>query len=112
VKKVTNCVDDPIIKIAENTTIKLTKDCVAIPSGCVETKGFQTAAGKFTATKNGLPVASGATDLCKEMDKSDAEVRAILQMFGIPETCPVEAVNGLFFLMFFIIKRINVSFLF
>jgi hypothetical protein len=94
VKKVTNCVDDPVIKLAEDAKIKLTDKCMAIPSGCVTSKGFATAAGKFTAKKNGLPVASGSTDLCKEMDKSDADVRAILEMFGLPTACPVEGVRG------------------
>jgi hypothetical protein len=64
------------------------------PNGCVGSKGFKTAKVKYTVSKNGLPLLNGNIDACKEIDNTGEEARGILQMFGIPDKCPVKAVSG------------------
>lgn len=48
------CGSNNVIKMTENTTAKLTKDCEIIPAGCAETDGFKTAMVHYEVYKNNL----------------------------------------------------------
>ncbi|XP_063703231.1 uncharacterized protein LOC134832928 [Culicoides brevitarsis] len=80
-----------VVKVSENTTLKLTKECDVIPSNaCVKSEGFKTAQATYRISKNGIPVMNGKADLCGEMAKSGDDVKGMLEMFGLPTACPIE----------------------
>lgn len=82
---------DAVVQLTKNATIKLTKDCEVIPNACAETKGFKTATIDYQIFKNSLPILRGKMDACDEMTKVNDEVSAMLDMFGMPKKCPIEA---------------------
>lgn len=83
---------DQVIKIATNSTVKLTPQCEMIPNSCIETKGFKTAQVKYKLFKNNIPMLQGGPeDLCKQMEGSGGQIKGILEMFGMPTKCPVDA---------------------
>lgn len=43
-----------MIKLQDNSTAKLTKDCEIIPTACAETEGFKTAMLHYEIYKNNL----------------------------------------------------------
>lgn len=82
-----------MIKVSENTTLKLNKECDIIPSNaCVTSEGFKSAQVTYRISKNGIPVVNGNADLCDKMAKSTDEVKGMLEMFSLPTACPIEKV--------------------
>lgn len=82
---------DQVIKISQNSTAKLTKKCEVIPDTCIESKGFKTATVKYKIFKNNIPIMQGGPeDLCKQMQGSGTQIKGVLDMFGLPTSCPVE----------------------
>ena len=49
-----NCGNNNVIKLQDNSTAKLTKDCEIIPTACAETEGFKTAMLHYEIFKNNL----------------------------------------------------------
>lgn len=81
-----------VIKIQENSTMTLTSDCEIVPNSCGETTGFKTANVKFQIWKNNVPVLRNEIDGCEMASKLTSEYKMMLQIFGLPEKCPVEKV--------------------
>uniref|UniRef100_A0A336M0G5 CSON009495 protein n=1 Tax=Culicoides sonorensis TaxID=179676 RepID=A0A336M0G5_CULSO len=78
-----------VIKISENATLKLNKDCEVVPNNaCVDSEAFKTAQVTFSISKNNIPVLNGNRDLCKTIEKANDEIKSILDMFGVPKKCP------------------------
>jgi hypothetical protein len=48
------CNGNNVIKLSENATAKLTKECEIIPVGCAETEGFKSANVHYEIFKNNL----------------------------------------------------------
>ncbi|KAG5674891.1 hypothetical protein PVAND_004836 [Polypedilum vanderplanki] len=84
------CGNNNVIKISENMTAKLTKDCEIIPIGCAETDGFKTAMVHYEIFKNNLPVLRGDMDACAQVEKAKPEIKEIIKMFGLPDKCPID----------------------
>lgn len=89
-----NCGDaaNNIMKVQENSTIIMTKDCEVIPNACAETVGFKEATVHYTIWKNNLPILRGDIDACEMANKLTSDIKAILKLFGLPSKCPVEKV--------------------
>jgi len=83
---------DAIIKVQENSTVKLTKDCEVIPNACAETAGFKTATVHYLIYKNNLPILRSKIDACEQATKLNKDIKAMIKMFGLPDKCPVEKV--------------------
>ncbi|XP_013100895.1 uncharacterized protein LOC106082737 [Stomoxys calcitrans] len=88
--KAENCVEDPVITIDPESTLKLNKKCELIPTGCIVNKGFKTAVSKFKATKDGIVVKEGKMDWCTMAKQVPEEVKSYAKVFGAPTSCPVE----------------------
>lgn len=90
-----NCGDavNNVITVSENTTLVLSKDCEIIPNSCGITKGFKTALIKYQVWKNNMPVLRGEMDGCEAATKSNAEMKTLLKILGLPGSCPVESVS-------------------
>lgn len=82
-----------MIKIVSNATAKLTKDCEIIPNACAETTGFKKAMVHYEIFKNNMPVLRGDIDGCEELEKLKPELKGMIQMFGLPEKCPVSSIT-------------------
>lgn len=71
--------------------MKLTKNCEIVPKTCIETNGFKTAKVTYKIFKNNIQMLQGGPeDLCKQMQGSGAQIKAMLDMFGMPTSCPVD----------------------
>jgi hypothetical protein len=51
-------------------------------------------------SKNGIPLFTGSNiDACRESQNIGPQAKAMLKMFGIPDSCPVAAVSDFDFVM-------------
>ena len=82
-----------MIKIVSNATAKLSKDCEIIPTACAETAGFKKAMVHYEIFKNNMPVLRGDIDGCEELEKLKPELKGMLQVFGLPDKCPVTSIS-------------------
>ena len=90
--KLENCAgDDAIVTIDPEFTIKLNKKCELVPQGCIHNKPFKTATGKVKVSKDGLVMKDETIDACKMAQEATSEAKSVLQMFGAPKSCPVDA---------------------
>ncbi|CAG9799106.1 unnamed protein product [Chironomus riparius] len=85
-----NCGSNNVIKLQDNSTAKLTKDCEIVPTVCAETEGFKTAMLHYEIYKNNLIVLRGDIDACAELKKLKPEVKEMIKLFGLPDKCPIE----------------------
>uniref|UniRef100_A0A1B0DQF2 Uncharacterized protein n=1 Tax=Phlebotomus papatasi TaxID=29031 RepID=A0A1B0DQF2_PHLPP len=85
-----NCDSNSIIKVDNNFTVDLTKNCEVIANGCIHTVGFQKAYMRATIRKNGMVMHRMEADLCDTMSKASEEAKNYLRLFGLPDRCPVE----------------------
>lgn len=94
VNYIKNCGDvaSNVIKVHENSTITLDNNCQIIPNSCAETSGFKTAKIRYLISKNNLPILKNEIDACEKLSKVNNDIRAMLQLFGLPTKCPVEEV--------------------
>ncbi|CAG9811926.1 unnamed protein product [Chironomus riparius] len=93
VNYIQNIDSDSVIKIMENSTAKLTKDCFIIPSACGRTNGFNTAMVHVEVFKNNLSIHKSDFDGCKNLEDAQPEFKEMIKMFGLPEHCPVSKVD-------------------
>ncbi|CRL01429.1 CLUMA_CG014261, isoform A [Clunio marinus] len=90
-----NCgdIEKNVIKIQENSTIKITKDCQIVPNSCAETAGFKTALVKYQVSRNNIPILKNQLDACEMVTKVTADMRNMMTLFGLPNKCPIEAMK-------------------
>jgi hypothetical protein len=48
---------------------------------------------RFQIWKNNLPVMRSEIDACEAATKMIADIKTVLQLFGLPTKCPVEKVK-------------------
>ncbi|KAG5681011.1 hypothetical protein PVAND_010478 [Polypedilum vanderplanki] len=93
VNYIRTCSQNNVVKIQENSTAKLTRDCEIIPTACGQTTGFNTAKVHYEVFKNNLSIDKGDFDGCKKLEEANPEYKEMIKLFGLPTNCPVGKIN-------------------
>ncbi|XP_055612609.1 uncharacterized protein LOC129759231 [Uranotaenia lowii] len=96
INKIENCGgNDQVITIDPKSVVTLTKDCQVTSKSMVKTTGFSKADMTVTVSKNGIPVVNEKVDVCASMEdaKGNKDAAEIMTMFGVPDKCPVAAME-------------------
>ncbi|CAD7078793.1 unnamed protein product [Hermetia illucens] len=89
IKKLESCNPDNVVKVDDGFSVKLSKKCEIIPSGCISTKGFSTAKATYSLEKDGITIKEGTVDLCEAAHEVSSEAKNLMKVFAIPDHCPV-----------------------
>ncbi|CAO1440597.1 unnamed protein product [Diamesa serratosioi] len=97
IRSVKPCVQNSVIRIADNITASITQDCQMHLNYCLEVRQFNTCLAKYTAVKNGIKFIDGEMDSCDKAANGSKDFKSVMKSMGIAIGCPVadyKACNG------------------
>lgn len=85
-----DCVKKSIIRIANNMTGSLTRDCQMHLNYCLTAESHRSAMARYSAVKSGIKFLDGKMDACSRAANGSVEFQNVMRQMGLSIGCPVE----------------------